>query len=130
MLEMINQRYMKFLFLISRRPRNISKLAKIGDFTLSVTSTLISRWAREGVVLKQKSEGGKEIIIALTEYGKAQVKLLKELNQNHLKEHYPEKEKPRIIDKVELVGVALVKDPLKGQEITNITNPEVKNDNR
>lgn len=83
---MINQRYMKFLFDIAKKPRNISGLAKIGDLTLSVTSTLISRWSREGVVIKTKSDNGKgkEIIITLTDYGKAQVKLLKELNKNYL----------------------------------------------
>ncbi len=85
MLEMINQRYMKFLFETGKRPKNISELAKIGDLTLSVASTLISRWAREGVVIKTKldNQNGK-IIITLTNYGKAQVKLLKEINRNHL----------------------------------------------
>jgi len=78
---------MQFLFEISKKPKNISELAKKGDLTLSVASTLISRWAREGVVLKEKSEGGrgKEIIIFLTEYGEAQVKLLKQLNKNYQK---------------------------------------------
>ena len=95
MLEIINQRYMKFLFIIERRPRNISELAKLADLTLSVTSTLISRWAREGVVVKEKPEGKKEIIIILTEYGKAQVKLLHQLYNNHSE---------------------------KGKEINNITN--------
>jgi len=87
MLEIINQRYMFFLFEISKRPRNISELAKKGDFTLSVASTLISRWAREGVILKQKPETGRgsEIIITLTDYGKAQIKLLRALNNNHKK---------------------------------------------
>ena len=87
MLEIINQKYMNFLFEISKKPKNISTLAKKGDLTLSVASTLISRWAREGVVIKQKSDGerGKEIIITLTEYGKVQVKLLKELSKNHYK---------------------------------------------
>ncbi len=85
MLEIINQRYMKFLFEIAKKPKNISWLAKKGDLTLSVASSLISRWDREGVISKKKSDGGrgKEIIIYLTEYGKAQVKLLKELNKNH-----------------------------------------------
>lgn len=87
MLEIINQKYMKFLFEIAKKPKNISELAKKGDLTLSVASTLISRWAREGVVTKQKSEGGRgnEIIIYLTEYGKAQIKLLRQLNRNHKK---------------------------------------------
>ncbi|MHA1737899.1 MAG: hypothetical protein ACTSWD_04880 [Candidatus Heimdallarchaeota archaeon] len=87
MLEIINQKYMKFLFEISKGPKNISELAKKGDLTLSVASTLISRWARENVAHKQKSDGkrGKEIIITLTEYGVKQVNLLKELNRNHLK---------------------------------------------
>ncbi len=84
MLEIINQRYMKFLFEIERKQKNISELAKIGDLTLSVASTLISRWAREGVVVKKRSEGGREIKIMLTNYGIEQVNLLKELNKNHL----------------------------------------------
>ena len=92
MLEIVNQRYMHFLFQIEKRERNISELAKVGDLTLSVASTLISRWAREGVVLKQKSEGGKEIMIILTDYGKEQVKLLKQLNKNHLKNRENNKE--------------------------------------
>ena len=85
MLEIINQKYMMFLFEIAKKPRNISELAKKGDLTLSVASTLISRWAREGVVLKEKSEGGrgKEIIITLTDYGKAQISLLKEMYKKH-----------------------------------------------
>ena len=85
MLEIINQRYMKFLFEIAKKPKNISEFAKIADLTLSVASTLITRWHREGVVLKQKSEGGKEIIIILTEYGRDQMELLKKLHRNHLK---------------------------------------------
>lgn len=101
MLEIINQRYMKFLIDIGNTPRNISALAKLEDLTLSVASTLISRWAREGVVLKQRSDHGKgkEIIITLTEYGEIQVKLLKQLKKNHL-------------------------------EKNNITKTEVKNDTR
>lgn len=85
MLEIINQKYMNFLFEISNRPRNISELAKRGDLTLSVASTLISRWDKKGVVIKTKSTAnrGPEIIITLTEYGKAQVKLLKEIKKNH-----------------------------------------------
>jgi predicted transcriptional regulator len=83
MLEIINQRYMEFLFEIDKKPRNISSLAKVGNLTLSVASTLISRWSMEGVVLKEKFEGGKEIIITPTEYGKAQRELLKEINNNH-----------------------------------------------
>jgi len=90
MLEIINQRYMKFLFEIEKGAKNISELAKINDLTLSVASTLISRWAHEGVVLKEKPEGGKEIIITLTDYGRDQVRLLRELNKNHLK-HSEEK---------------------------------------
>ena len=87
MLEIINQKYMQFLFEIAKKPKNISELAKKGDLTLSVASTLISRWAREGVVLKKKSEegSGKEIIIYMTEYGEAQVKLLKQLHKNYKK---------------------------------------------
>ena len=92
MLEIINQRYMQFLFEIAKKPRNISELAKIGDFTLSVASTLISRWAREGVILKQKAEEGqgREIIIHLTDYGDAQVKLLKNIYSNHKKKSHGE----------------------------------------
>jgi len=76
---------MKFLFIIARKPRNISELAKKGDFAMSVASTLISRWAQEGVVSKNKEKGVTQIIISLTEYGKMQVKLLKQLNNNHKK---------------------------------------------
>ena len=85
MLEIINQRYMQFLFDIARKPRNISDLARKEDLTLSVASTLISRWARENVVKKTKSDGtrGREIIITLTEYGEKQVRLLKQLYKNH-----------------------------------------------
>ena len=85
MLEIINQRYMQFLFDIARKPRNISELARREDLTLSVASTLISRWARENVVKKTKSDGtrGREIIITLTEYGDKQVKLLKQILKNH-----------------------------------------------
>lgn len=85
MLEMINQKYMNFLLLISNRPRNVSELAKKGDLTCSFASILITRWARSNVVIKTKSDGnrGKEIIITLTDYGKAQVKLLKEIQNNY-----------------------------------------------
>ena len=85
MLEIINQRYMKFLFEIAKKPKNISWLAKKGDLTLSVASSLIARWEREGVILKKKSDGGrgKEIIIHMTDYGETQVKLLKKLNKNY-----------------------------------------------
>ena len=86
MLEVINQKYMFFLFEIYKRPRNVSELSKAGDLTISVTSSLISRLAREGVVIKQKSsESNKEIIIYLTEYGREQIKLLKQLNLNYRK---------------------------------------------
>ena len=106
MLEIINQRYMQFLFEIAKKPKNISELAKQGDLTLSVASTLISRWAREGVVLKEKAEGGsgKEIIIYLTGYGKNQVKLLKQINTNY------KKNKEIILEGIELKSVNLVKD--------------------
>ena len=83
MLEIINQKYMKFLFEISKKQRNISELAKQCDLTVSVTSTIISRWAQEGVVLKEKSDGGREILITLTKYGEDQVKLLKEIYKNY-----------------------------------------------
>ena len=87
MLEIINQKNMNFLFIIGNKPRNISELAKKGDLTLSVASTLISRWARVNVVNKQKSEGGRgtEIIITLTDYGKSQVNLLKQIKNNYQK---------------------------------------------
>lgn len=96
---------MQFLFEIAKKPKNISELAKKGDLTLSVASTLISRWAKEGVVLKEKSEGGrgKEIIIHLTEYGKAQVKLLKQLNKNH-------KKNKKELNEMELKSIDLVSD--------------------
>ena len=83
MLEIINQRYMFFLFEIAKKPLNVSELAKKADLTKSVASTLISRWAFEGVV--NKLSQSREVIITLTEYGSAQVKLLKELNKNHKK---------------------------------------------
>ena len=83
MLEMINQRYMKFLFEIENKKRSISELAKVNDITMSVSSNLISRWAREGVVLKEKIDNGRKIIVSLTDYGRAQVKLLRLLNKNH-----------------------------------------------
>ena len=106
MLEIINQRYMQFLFEIAKKPKNISELAKQGDLTLSVASTLISRWAREGVLLKEKAEGGsgKEIIIYLTGYGKNQVKLLKQINTNY------KKNKEIILEGIELKSVNSVKD--------------------
>ena len=93
MLEIINQKNMNFLFVIARKPRNISELAKLGDLTLSVASTLISRLARENVVKKTKSDGerGREIIITLTEYGASQVKLLKQVQRNHKHNKYQSK---------------------------------------
>lgn len=114
MLEIINQRYMFFLFEIAKKPRNISELAKKGDLTLSVASTLISRWAREGVILKQRAEKGNEIIILLTDYGKEQTKLLKELNNNH-------KKNKKELNGDEIKAVSLVKD-------NQINEEEVKND--
>ncbi len=88
MLEIINQKYMQFLFEIAKKPKKVSDLARKGDLTISVASTLISRWQREGVISKQKSEDdrrGKDIIIYLTEYGESQVKLLRKLFENHKK---------------------------------------------
>ena len=87
MLEIINQKYMQFLFLVSEKARNISELAKRGDLAISAASILISRWSNEGVVKKKKSEAGRgtEIIISLTEYGKVQLRLLKQLFNNHKK---------------------------------------------
>lgn len=78
---------MKLLFEIDKNKRNISELAKIMDMAISSTSILISRWALEGVIEKQRpnEEVGKEIIIILTEYGKAQVELLRKLHNNHRK---------------------------------------------
>ena len=81
MLEIINQKYMSFLFEIANKPKNVSELAKKGDLTLSVASTLISRWAMQGVVLKEKIEGGRTMI-HLTGYGKEQVDLLKKIKVN------------------------------------------------
>jgi len=85
MLEIINQKNMNFLFEIAKKPRNISELAKKIDITLSNTSILISRLHREGVVNKTESDGtrGREIIITMTEYGIAQVKLLKQVKRNY-----------------------------------------------
>ena len=90
MLEIINQKNMNFLFEIAKKPRNISELAKRGDLTLSVASTLISRLARENVLTKTQADGerGREIIIKLTEYGEAQVKLLKQVQRNHKQNKY------------------------------------------
>ena len=85
MLEIINQRNMNFLFEIAKKPRNISELAKHGNLTVSNASTLISRLARENVVNKTMSDGTRGVvtIITLTEYGIAQVKLLKQIKKNH-----------------------------------------------
>lgn len=79
---------MKFLFEISKGPKNISDLAKKGELTMSVASTLISRWAKSGVVNKQKLDmvnRGKETIITMTEYGTMQVDLLKQISKNYKK---------------------------------------------
>ena len=115
MLEIINQRYMKFLFEIDNKVRNISELAEKADLSKSVASTLISRLVREGVVLKQRSknERGKEILISLTEYGKAQVKLLRQLYINH-------KKNKKVIPKIEAISVVLIKNPEPGYEIVQI----------
>lgn len=85
MLEIINQKNMNFLFEIAKKPRNISELAKRGDLMLSTASTLISRLARENIVTKTEVDGnrGRQIIITLTEYGQAQVRLLKQIKRNH-----------------------------------------------
>lgn len=85
MLEIINQKNMNFLFEIAKKPRNISELAKRGDMTIGNASTLISRLDRENIVIKTTVDGtrGREIIITLTDYGKVQVKLLKEIQKNH-----------------------------------------------
>ncbi len=87
MLEIINQKNMNFLFEIAKRPRNISELAKREDITLSFASTLISRLARENVVIKTLTDGnrGTQTIITLTNYGEKQVKLLRELKRNYAK---------------------------------------------
>ena len=71
MLEIINQKNMNFLFEVAKKPRNISELAKKGELALSVASTLISRWAKMGVVEKTRLSGnrGPEFIITLTGYG-------------------------------------------------------------
>jgi len=85
MLEIINQKNMNFLFEISKKPRNISELAKRTDMAISNVSTLVSRLQREGVVDKTESDWnrGKCMIITLTEYGQTQVKLLKQILKNH-----------------------------------------------
>ena len=115
MLEIINQKYMNFLFEISKGPKNVSDLAKKGDLVVSVASGLISRWERSGVVNKEKAEGqrGREIIITLTEYGKAQVKLLKEISRNY-------KRNKEQMNKQEITAVSLVSDPKPGCVITKI----------
>ena len=120
MLEIINQKYMNFLFEISKGPKNISELAKKGDLTLSVASTLISRWAKSNVVNKEKSDGkrGKEIIITLTEYGKAQVKLLKDINKNY-------KANKMDLGELEEKAIALV-----GEESVENDEKEVKDGSR
>ncbi len=85
MLEIINQRNMKFLFDVASKPRNVSELAKRAGMTYSNTSILISRLARENVAIKTTTEGsrGREIIITLTDYGKEQVRLLKQIKRNY-----------------------------------------------
>ena len=87
MLEIINQKYMKFLFLVSEKTRNISELAKRGDLTEGVASTIISRWAKSGVAIKErkKASAGRKMMVNLTEYGRVQVKLLRQLFNNHIK---------------------------------------------
>ena len=99
MLEIINERNMNFLFEIAKKPRNISELAKRGDLTVSNASTLITRLERENVLEKTTSDGerGREIIITLTEYGEAQVKLLRELRRNYKKN---KEEINNILDKI------------------------------
>lgn len=111
MLEIINQKNMNFLLEISKKPRNISELAKIGDLALSVASTLISRWARSGVIIKTRSDGerSKETIITLTEYGKAQVKLLRGIKKNY----YNNK---NAMKKIELLDASLIETTEKGGE--------------
>jgi len=120
MLEIINQKNMNFLFVIARKPRNISELAKLGDLTLSVASTLISRLARENVVNKTQADGnrGREIIITLTEYGMAQVKLLKQIKKNY------QENKKTLTEWIESVNPAIVSNPPKGCGITKIEKTE------
>lgn len=105
MLEIINQKYMNFLIEISKKERNISELAKRGDLTPSVASTLISRWSHEGVVIKTRSEKtcGKEIIITLSDYGKVQVDLLKKIKKNYKenRDKLPTEEETKAIGLVE-----------------------------
>lgn len=90
MLELINVKYMKFLFEIQRKPQNISELARSGDLTLSVASNLISRLALEKVLFKQRTDygNGKQIIATLTPYGNMQVKLLREMWKNNQQKDY------------------------------------------
>ncbi|EKD26424.1 MAG: hypothetical protein ACD_79C01208G0001 [uncultured bacterium] len=87
MLEIINQKYMNLLFEVFKNPRNLSELSKKGDLTMSVTSNLITRWARDGILTKEKAEEGRgnDLIIQLTDYGKEQTKLLIKINENYKK---------------------------------------------
>ena len=96
MLEIINEKYLNLLIEISYRPRNISELAKKGELTLSVASTIISRWARMGVLVKEKADHGRgnDLVVLLTPYGKEQVELFKKILKNHKKHKTkPDKEK-------------------------------------
>lgn len=104
MLEIINQKNMNFLFEIAKKPRNISELAKRGDLMLSTASTLISRLARENIVTKTEVDGnrGRQIIITLTEYGTAQVKLLKQIKQNH------QENKKTLIEFIESINPSII----------------------
>ena len=124
MLEIINQKNMNFLFEIAKKPRNISELAKRGDLTLSVASTLISRLARENVVEKTKADGerGREIIITLTEYGDKQVRLLKQIKRNY-KEN-------KVLTFDEAKALSLVSKHKNPEFNTNTEKREVKNENR
>jgi len=87
MLEIINQKYMNLLFEILKSPKNLSELSKKGELTMSVTSNLITRWANEGVLTKEKAEEGRgnDLLIQLTNYGKEQTKLLMKINENYKK---------------------------------------------
>lgn len=83
MLEIINQKYMFLLFEIAKKERSVLELSKKADLTSSVTSIIISRWAKQNVITKKKSGKGNELVVLLTDYGKEQVILLRRLWKNY-----------------------------------------------
>ena len=125
MLEIINQKNMNFLIEISKKPRNISELAKRCDLALSAASTLISRWARSNIVNKTEGDGkrGKEIVITLTDYGKSQIKLLKEIKKNY------HNNKNGVLSDIELTAVNLTRSPQECCEFSKIEETEKGGEN-